>query len=350
MKKILFATASAVLVLSSCSSEISESFETKYDSRTPLTVSTYVPGLTRQAAGDAAGIAGIDSLKSPIKGFWLNAAINDSKNSVMLDTALYKYDIESQGWYNVISDEEVYWPMEPSTEVTFYGFYNAQNLEASIGNDMIDVLSGTIEPVAVDGATDLMAACTTTSLLANNGNGNVTLDFKHILAQVTCKIVPAFRSDAYQYVVGDVTIYASNKKAYNFSAQGFVSSDFAEYDSYAVNEGTVVDGAINIETTLTEQTPGDVITAANTQVGRTIMVTPGDCEVVITYEVNLVNGTEVVKRNLKTGTASFYAVAGKNNVLTITLSPEQVPLGVSATVSDWAEAANNIDAELEEGE
>ena len=349
MKKILFVTASAVLVLSSCSSEISESFETKYDSRTPLTVSTYVPGLTRQAAGDAAGIAGIDSLKSPIKGFWLNAATNDSKSPVMLDTALYKYDFEYQGWYNVISDEEVYWPMEPSTEVTFYGFYNAQNLEASIGNDMIDVLSGTINPVDVDGATDLMAACTTTSLLANNGNGNVTLDFKHILAQVTCKIVPAFRSDAYQYVVGDVTIYAPNNKAYSFSAQGFVSSDFAAYDSYAVNEGTIVEGAIYTGTTVTELTPGDVISAANTQVGRTIMVTPGDCEVEITYEVNLVNNGEVVKRNLKTGTASFYAVAGKNNVLTITLSPEQVPLGVSAIVSDWAEAANNIDTELEEG-
>jgi len=349
MKKILFATASAVLVLSSCSSEISESFETKYDSRTPLTVSTYVPGLTRQAAGDAAGIAGIDSLKSPIKGFWLNAAINDSKNSVMLDTALYKYDFEYQGWYNVISDEEVYWPMEPSTEVTFYGFYNAQNLEASIGNDMIDVHSGEIDLVDVDGATDLMAACTTTSLLANNGNGNVSLDFKHILAQVTCVISPAFRSDAYQYVVGDVTIHATNKKSYNFSAQGFVSSDAAEYSSYAVNKGTVVDGAINLETTVTEQTPGDVIEETS-QVGRTIMVTPGDCDLEITYEVNLVNDGEVVKRTLKTGIASFNAVAGKNNVLTITLSPEQVPLGVSATVSDWAEEANNIDAELEEGE
>ena len=348
MKKILFATATAVLVLSSCSSEISESFETKYDSRTPLTVSTYVPGLTRQAAGDAAGIAGIDSLQSPIKGFWLNAATNDPKSPVMLDTALYKYDFEYQGWYNVISDEEVYWPMEPSTEVTFYGFYNAQNLEASIGNDMIDVLSGTIDPVDVDGATDLMAACTTTSLLANNGNGNVTLDFKHILAQVTCQIVPAFRSDAYQYVVGDVTIYAPNKKAYSFSAQGFVSSDSAKYSSYAVNEASVVDGAINLETTVTEQTPGDVIEETS-QVGRTIMVTPGDCDIEITFEVNLVNGTEVVKRNLKTGFASFYAVAGKNNVLTITLSPEQVPLGVSATVSDWAEADNNIDTELEEG-
>lgn len=328
MKKVLFVAASAALVMSSCSNEISESFKTSFDERTPLTVSTYTPGLTRVAAGSDAVVVNDAALQAG--GFWL-AATAAGEEEDLISASLFTYS--AGAWSSSL--DEIYWPLDPTTVVSFYGFYNNSSEIAPEGLN-----TGTVA-LSPDGETDLMAVYKATSLAGNNGSSNVSLAFDHILAQVTFNVTPAI--SGYQYVIGDISVEAPYGLNYSLSEKAFMAPTDAVPESpthtYAVNSG---------ETSEQYLTSGDTITTTS-KVGRTLMVTPGSCTLSITYQINVMDGNGGVAQlnQYKTASATFTAVAGKSNVLNISLSPDNVPLSVSASVNGWDATANNITPTLE---
>jgi len=346
MKKVLFMVAPVALLLSSCSNEVTETFETvKIEGPTPLTVSTYTPGLTRTATATEVSEADVETLQE--NGFWLSAWDATEDATAMVEGKNFTYVEEAWDSYTEEKADVFYWPNDPTTEVTFYGFYDAgaaAQLEEPTspitkGNDAVTA------EVTSDGTIDYMATKLTSSLnQTTNGTGAIALTFDHILAQVTCQITPGV--SGYQYLVGDVTISSPATATYNFDDNTF--TDGEESASIQLTEAYVTGG--QIATTTTEDGPaGDIITEADTQIGNTVVVVPGERTLSIEYEVNLLDTDgNVLKRSYKTATASFNAVAGKNNVLSITLNPDQVALSVSATVSAWATAdAQSLTLETE---
>lgn len=205
MKKTLI-FAAAALLMSACSNEVTETFKTQKAERTPISLSTYTPGLTRAESATVQEISD--------NGFWLVAGSQDNTfesidNKFVVESGVWMpFDIET----STVFTEPFYWPTNPSSSVDFYALYSpSDNYEFNDAQEW---------RVNADGETDFLYA-TATQALADDPTGTVALNFKHILGAVKFKVVGAL--DGYNYTVSDLSIETATSALFDIFAGEFVA-------------------------------------------------------------------------------------------------------------------------------
>lgn len=353
MKKYLFVAASAALVLSSCSNEITESFKTSetqnLNERKALSVSAYTKGQTRSEE------ATIDELQRD--GFYLNinnydadAAQGTSVQTIVNTT--YSYDASNKAWSAYTGD--VYWPLDASEKIVYTAYYSAAeaNRELRPVND-----DHTIELKSMDysGVDDLLVAHGETSLQTNGETLN--LQFSHIGAQIKVNLFtdPNYKKeDGYLYFVKAVYIQIpAGKGVYDAKTGNFAYTIESDYDSSRIQYGS--DGSVSAGSDCPDADMGDVYGAGVTGVdlrnydedGIVIAMVGVDednevvpLKLIVDYVVNTGNSYHV--GSLTSATAEIYPSAGYCNTYNVTLSPLFKKLTVDASVTNWLEDSDNV--------
>ncbi|MBQ0057621.1 MAG: fimbrillin family protein [Bacteroidales bacterium] len=308
MKKILFVAATAALVLSSCSNEISESFQTKKSDRTALEVKAYMPGMTR-----AAVVADFETLTA--NGFRLVATSENEQFDPINE--LYAYDEGNKSW---TANGTFYWPIDPTAVVSFVGVYDPTGTYE--GGETIDVTTTSNDDEEC--ANDYLVAKKDLSLATSNG-GAVTLQFKHILAEVQVEVMGNSDITGYAYQVAPVVIKAAATGTYDIASEEFEAGELQEFkvNSAFVSSYNPQDGTYDVEYSSFDK----VGTKDYTEIGNPIMIVPSDyCEISFQYVVTIEGSNE--RPTLKEAHAYFMPVAGSLNRLQIVLNPEKVEIKV----------------------
>ena len=301
MKKVLFFAATAALALSSCSNEVTESFQTKAPERTPIVIETYMPKLTRAVE------ASVADLETVANGFWLKATANEELINTTFVGSIPQ-NAEAYVWGPSDGQTKFYWPADPEETVTFLGVYDpAGSYEGA------ETLS-----LNVDGANDYLVAKTVTSL-QNNPTGSVSIRFKHILSEIKVEAVGLV--DGYEYTVGKVKVNTPATATYNFAATennlvAGAAADLVINDAEISTDQATYAEPNNNCFTLTTETPSAV--------ANPVMLVPGvESTLTVQYLVYL-PGSGV--KEVKTATAKFTPVAASINTLRIKLNPGKVEI------------------------
>jgi hypothetical protein len=346
MKNYLLLTASAVLVLSSCSNnEIVENHDLKTDGPKTMNFQTYVPGATRALVeAEEASNASIEE-----NGFYLftdQTVLVEGKEEQV--KGFMTFD-ENDGW--VMSGQQLQWSTDLNQEVQFYAVYSASgqddNFSITQTGDYGKVLSGFD---LTSGENDYMIANDTSSY--NTANGNVALNFAHILAQVEVRIVGA--EAGYDYYVGGVKITAPKSQSLIMGDTTFV--DESETVVYALDEaelnisGNVQQGETKVPLQ-SEYTDDDVYAK--------LMVVPGTCSLSMKYLIPIADqgpsgdwlstgyavddyGNNSPNIDIEAqGTKTFEVRQGYRNIITIKLNPKTKAMTFSVTVADWENENGN---------
>lgn len=326
--------ASAALVLSSCSNEI-EQVSNLDCNKKEITVSTYTPGMTRATE------ATVEDLQQD--GFWLYAV--SGEDQLFNDQFIYDSDSWTPAVWDTVAkvwtvndEKKVYWP---TNSVSFYGVYSPSSSKESPlsiseeGNVGVGLYLSTM---AKD-QKDIMVATKTTNL-SDNGSSNVALEFKHIMAEVVVQVKAASTTDYVTNLYG-ISITGKGSSTYDFASNEHV---MGEYDAKFIikNQATTGDwqnpgkelfemGQYNDPEMYPDNTI-DELTEEYVTYGNTAMLLPGECTLSMGYVITLGD----VQVSYETGkTATINLVAGKKNIIQVTLNPGQVPMGITASVSEW---------------
>ncbi len=333
MKKYFFVAASAALVLSSCSNEIEQVSALGENGKKEIKVSTYTPGMTR------AYEASVDTLQRD--GFWLYAV--SEEDELFNDQFIYDSDSwtpatwdSKENVWTVNADKKVYWP---TNSVSFYGVYSPSSSPESPlsiseeGNVGVDIY---VESQAKD-QKDIMVATKTTNL-SDNGSSTVNLEFKHIMAEVEVQVKAASTTDYVTNLYG-ISITGKGSSTYDFASNEHVLGEYEsqfEIKSQATtgdwqNPEIQVFDPLQYDEGHPENTI-DELTEEYVTYGNTAMLLPGECTLHMGYVITLgdVNVSYEVDK-----TATVNLVAGKKNIIQVTLNPGQVPMGITASVSEW---------------
>lgn len=334
MKNYLLLTASAVLVLSSCSNnEIVENKELKNGEPTKMSISAYVPGMTRGL------YEAVETTEAMFKesGFaLLTSQFNEDYEMFRTQMA---FNSENNVWGPASGEAEPTWPSDPSEVVDFYGVYPSE----AVGDGGLESLGDDEYALAYDGSADqdLMIAYTTKSLSESNG-GNVILDFSHVLAKVEVKFVGT--QEGYNYEVGAVQLTAKKATNYRFGI-GFSVPETENDTTYKLDN---IDGISigkfqkdNVDVT------GNTVTANDTLDYAKLFVVPGQCTLDLCYGIALsdspINATELPDNNKIT----FNAVAGRRNIVIISLTPSSKAMTFTVRVTDWVDNDENTERDIE---
>lgn len=336
MKNYLLLTASAVLVLSSCSNnEIVENKELKNGEPKKMSISAYVPGMTRGLYD--AQEADADSLKE--YGFaLLTSQVNEDYEMFRTQMA---FNSENNVWGPASGEAEPTWPSDPNEEVKFYGVYPPE----AVGEDGLETLVDGGYALGIEGGgsatQDLMVAYTTKSLSESDG-GNVTLDFSHILAKVEVKFVGT--QEGYNYEVGAVQLTAKKATNYRFGI-GFSVPETASDTVYKLDniEGVSI-GKFQKEN---GDVPGNTVTANETLDYAKLLVVPGQCTLDLCYGIALPDSPINAKELPDNNKITFNAVAGRRNIVIISLTPSSKAMTFTVNVTDWEDNDENTEEEIE---
>lgn len=323
--------ASAAMVLSSCSNEI-EQVSNLDCNKKEITVTTYTPGMTR------AYEASVDTLQHD--GFWLYAV--SGEDELFNDQFIYDsdswtpaaWDAETEVW-KVNADKKVYWP---TNSVSFYGVYSPSSSPESplsISEEGRVGVGIYLSTMAKD-QKDIMVATKTTNL-SDNGSSNVALEFKHIMAEVVVQVKAASTTDYVTNLYG-ISITGKESSTYDIASNEHV---MGESNAKFVIKNQAITG--NWETgedmfdsyQYDEDHPDntiDELTEEYKTYGTAAMLLPGECTLHMGYVITL-GDVQVSYETDKTATINL--VAGKKNIIQVTLNPGQVPMGITASVSEW---------------
>ena len=321
MKNYLLLTASAVLVLSSCSNnEIVENKELKNGEPTKMSISAYVPGMTRGL------YEAVETTEAMFKesGFaLLTSQFNEDYEMFRTQMA---FNSENNVWGPAAGAATPEWPANPSEVVEFYGVYPPEALSedglVSLGDD--EYAYGLEEDLS--GTQDLMLAHTSKSLAAST-NGDVTLDFSHVLAKVEVKFVG--KQAGYNYQVGNVKLTTPKAIEYRFNYSEFSLAE-AQTVVYDLDEITnVTDDVFKIEG---ETVDGNAVTTDTLNYGQ-LMVIPGECSLSLGYSIAMPNQT--AKAVTLNEPITFTAQAGVRNIVVVTLAPKAKDMTFTVNVGGW---------------
>ncbi|MBQ7237257.1 MAG: fimbrillin family protein [Bacteroidales bacterium] len=319
MKNYLLLTASAVLVLSSCSNnEIVENKELKNGEPKKMSISAYVPGMTRGLYD--AKEADVDSLKK--YGFaLLTSQVNEDYEMFRTQLA---FNSENNVWGPASGEAEPAWPANPTETVEFFGVYPPE----AVGEDGLEIVvdGGYALPFEGSADQDLMIAHTSKSLAASN-NGNVRLDFSHVLAKVEVKFVG--KQAGYNYQVGNVKLTTPKATEYRFNYSEFSLAE-AQTVEYDLDEITnVTDDVFKIEG---ETVDGNAVTTDTLNYGQ-LMVIPGECSLSLGYSIAMPDQT--AKAVTLNEPITFTAQAGVRNIVVVTLAPKAKDMTFTVNVGEW---------------
>ncbi len=343
MKNYLLLTASAVLVLSSCSNnEIVENQDLKTDGPKTMNFQTYVPGATRAINAQEATVVSVEE-----KGFYLftdlTKLVQGKEEQVKGKMSFLGDDVWAMG------EDQLEWPVDLNQQVHFYAVYtDKEEDEFNVvqTDDFGDVLRGFD---ANEGINDYMVAADTSNYKTRNGQ--VSLNFEHILAQVEVRIVGTV--SGYKYEVGGVTITAPESKSLIMGEKSFVDeNDTVVYkldNSGISSNGTIYSNSTNLSD-LTDNVYGK------------LMVVPGTCYLSMKYRIygedegapeaweSTGYYTDEAEPNMNNvdiesqETHSFEVLQGYNNIITIKLNPETRAMTFNVDVASW-----NVDPNADEG-
>ncbi|MBE6331610.1 MAG: fimbrillin family protein [Bacteroidales bacterium] len=325
MKRFLIPTITMAAVFGGCSNETI--YETDNGSNTsdrvPITISTYVPSVTRADAE----IATIESLSEDGGGFYLTGTYDSeangetSTNRIFADTYFCN---PADGSCHNEEQTTVYWPADKDAEVDFIGLYPSYLLADELAtmsrnDDQQHELTFT-----ADGKTDYMVAYTRTSLTDTGSDGNegaISLTFKHILAQVLFYI--KCNNDGLEYTLKNVTLSAPKQAVYNL-ATGSLVADGEMQDYVFLTEET------SITTNYTK--PGDSFMLPMGCTTVDDVVTGSKCTLTISYDVKY---TETSTLSY-TKSAEIELVAGYVNNINVEVSGSDVPITIKIDgVDSW---------------
>lgn len=232
MKKLFFLAGCSALVLSSCSNEIDETGEIPLvNGKEQIRFNAYTPNMTRADISDiqAKGFKLLTSTETA------NAEEGDEFTPYTIGLANNTWCVASlsddkKTWIAASEDDQLYWPENPTEEVTFYATY-ADGLNTSskwYEGTLAWIFSG------IDGTKDLLASRTYGTKAVNSTNG-ANISFNHILANLQVEIKAP--DTYYTYKVTKVTYYGAEKGSYFFGTKEMderegAPSDrlFAEWD------------------------------------------------------------------------------------------------------------------------
>ena len=335
MKNYLLLTASAVLVLSSCSNnEIVENNDLKNDEPKTMKFQTYVPGATRAIwAEEAIG----ENVRNNGFYLWTNQTkvVNGEEEQV---EGLMTFDGERE-W--VMGDEQLQWSTDLNAEVTFYAGYSNNGSDDLYVSDEADFGGMVLGGINVaDGDNDYMFAADTASY--NKANGNVTLNFSHILSQVEVRV--GGTTENYNYEVAGVVLSAPYSNYYHIADKAFVvqdeeTTDYELYDGISADGVTVADAlAVGLLEKYAEQE----------QVYSKIMVVPGECSLRLKYRIYADGenpGWSSIGYEDDDQSFTFNVQAGYRNIVNVKLNPATRAMTFSVDVVTWTDAQdeNNLD-------
>jgi hypothetical protein len=363
MKNYLLLTASAVLVLSSCSNnEIVENYDLQKDGPKKMSFSTYVPGATR--ALFEAGQADLDTLNN--QGFQLvTSYVEDGERYTTAGSMKKLENVWSmvdniEGVQTVI---DLTWPASDNQKVGFYAFYPESAKTVTIEQNGEDVTTEAFsfdDPVSASNdayllvdpskaefaRTDYMVAQSSSSY-SETTDGNVQLDFTHILGQVDVRIVC---TDArYNFEVGNVVLTAPNAQGYKF-ANGNTPGEFYlgtlenEGVSYTLDEIGISSGYFDEQGNHihgnTVPVVADITKTSSEQNYGSLMVVPGLCQISLCYRGTSKDKTEsevVGTQYTEWNSVEFDVVRAHKSVVVIKLDPDVHSMTFSVEVENWTE-------------
>lgn len=333
MKNYLLLTASAVLVLSSCSNnEIVENHDLKTEGPKTMNFQTYVPGATRAILANEATN---DSLTD--YGFYLWTSQTKLVQGEEQQVEGHMSFAGDDAWE--MEGEQLQWSTDLAERVVFYAAYSkygSRDFSVEDESDFGMCLTG-ID--ATEGDNDYMFASDTASY--NDNNGNVTLNFSHILSQVEVRI--GGTTAGYNYEVAGVVLTAQSSSIYQIEEKSFISDAETEYTLY---NGISDDGDINNPFSI--GLLSDYL--SQTDVYSKLMVVPGECSLRLKYrsyvESDILPSWSSVGYQGDDNTIDFEVVAGYRNVVNVKLNPETRAMSFTVTLERWNDNENSIDFNL----
>lgn len=342
MKNYLLLTASAVLVLSSCSNnEIIEKKDVKNGEATKMSISAYVPGMTRGYTFEDAPEADMDSLKE--HGFFLLTSINLGDDDYLQGHMRFDNNNSVDGVWTLqdVSEEYVYWPSDPNEDVNFYAAYSSTGMTAE---DIVESADdGMILNVSTaDGKEDYMAADTALSL-SKTPTGVVDLTFEHILAQVVVRIVGT--DENYEYHVGGVQLKAPKSSQYKFSTNSFLIDEEEDPKTFDLDDIgiTALGTEFDVDNTgLPKYNTVPSVDDEETNYGE-VLVVPGACSLSFYYETTVGSNTGKlvsVGNNDGDKKIEFTALKGYRNIVTVRIDPITKAMTFSVSLVGWQDNAS----------
>lgn len=313
MKKYLFVAAAATLALSSCSDNEIVSKAVK-PGTTPISVSVYSQGQTRYTETTST------VLQRDANGFKLWAVYTDQNDQTqtLIDGAVTTYS--NGAW--TYAGEQVYWPTNESTPVSFYGIYPAPSeFSPSTPDLLVDNYTS---------LTDIVVAYSEQALSDNKNDGEVALTFKHILSDVS---VTAKGEDAsYSYLIKSITLTMESPIYYNVTGGEYGPADGTDTDiTYPIAAN-----GVNIPQS----------TATAIPVGDAILLPALASKIAVAYTVTDANGDG---QDYEKYAELSPLAAGKKNVINLTLPYAPTAMTFSVTVEPWtaADASSTQTPELD---
>lgn len=323
MKKYFVMAASAALVLSSCSNEIEQVSNLENNGKKEIKVSTYTPGLTRADEAQASDVQN--------NGFWMIAEAAEINNR-------FDYVEDAEGgassWKAVKVEadleegtdaeyKDLIWP--GNSTVDFYALYWAkrdaqkvQSFELNEDNQLVFSKDKNL----VDGQSDIMTAFKSAKY-TDTEDGEVTLKFNHILAEVSTNLqIASSAVSGVSYTAKKVILVAPTNRTYSFSEEDGGSFSFNEESDTLTTVYTILDGNMTLYSSNYSKT------------GSSVMVLPGVCKLMVT-----VNATDYASLDEDfTREAEIELAQGYNHELNLTISPETHEMKVNVEVSEWQNA------------
>lgn len=281
MKKIFFVAAATALALSSCSdNEISSIAVEK--AQAPISISVYNQGQTRVTATVLSDLeAGFQLLTKKDGETWFTTTVSAANGAWVIGDGTQSY----------------YWPSNPDTPISFYGLYTP-------GQETI-ADNGTVT-FTPDGDSDIVAAYVNNTYNDTNETGTISLQFKHINAQV-----------AVATAVGD------NTADFDYDIQKIV---------FKVPSSCVYTYATN-----TTAAAGAAVTSIESTLSNALILPAASYDVDITYTVT---EKETEDSNTLTKTTTITPEAGKINRYNVTLPHERAAMIITVnSVDNWVDPA-----------
>lgn len=333
MKKLFFLAGCSALVLSSCSNEIDETGEIPLvNGKEQIRFNAYTPNMTRAVISDiqAKGfelLTSTETANATGEGYEFTPYTIGLANSTWCVASLSD---DAKTWIAAPEENQLYWPENPTEEVTFYATY-ADGLNTSTS-----WFEGTVAWIfsGIDGTKDLLASRTYGTKAANSTNG-VNISFNHILANLQVEIKAP--DTYYTYKVTKVTYYGAEKGSYFFGTkdEGAPSDRlFAEWDDNEETSEPILK-EFPIYNVPTGQT---VTTTSATSIGSGIYVLPKDemSKLVISY-TRTAAGAEAGEQMPDAELSSVYLEnSGSIYKYVITLPSEEAKqIKFNVRVTDW---------------
>jgi len=135
-------------------------------------------------------------------------AYTAGSEDVYFSSSKYSYD-EASSCY--VTEEKRYWPK--AADLEFYAFSPSTYLDTTDAEKPLTA-GKTLDIEGLDGSTDILA----TKRLADNGPGNVILDFEHILTRISFLAIG--ETSGLKYEITGISVSAGSSSSYSMETEG----------------------------------------------------------------------------------------------------------------------------------